>query len=108
NAVRHAHKGESALLIDIEIAVYAKWLEIRIWDSGPPFNLHEKLREKLLKELLERKTFDELDLNFDELDLKEGGWGIKLMWKIADLLRYTRTSDDRNCLLILALFSLED
>lgn len=101
NAVRYAHKGEPALLIDLEIAIFAEWLEIRIWDFGAPFNLHQAVRERLLKELLDRRTSDELDLS-------EGGRGIKLMWKIADLLRYTRTSDDRNCLLILKHYSLDD
>ena len=100
NAVRYAHQGESVVLIDLEIALFSDWLEIRVWDSGPPFNLYLELRQKLLKELLDRQESNEFDLS-------EGGRGIKLMWKIADLLRYTRSANDRNCLLILKHYTLD-
>jgi serine/threonine-protein kinase RsbW len=38
-------------------------------------------------------------------EIPSGGMGIKLMGKIADELSYTRTSDNRNCLLIVKYFS---
>lgn len=100
NAVRYAHQGEAEFLIDLEITIFSEWLEIRVWDFGSPFDLYQALRQKLLKELLDRRETGEMDLS-------EGGRGIKLMWKIADLLRYTRTSGDRNCLLILKHYSLD-
>ncbi len=100
NAVRYAHKGDSTALIDMEVVLFSEWMEIRIWDFGSPFNIYLELRHKLLKELLDRR-------DSNEFDLSEGGRGIKLMWKIADLLRYTRASDDRNCLLILKHYTLD-
>ena len=100
NAVRYAHKNKPEALIDLEIAIFSEWLEIRVWDFGPPFNLYGTLRQRLVKELLDRRETDDFDLS-------EGGRGIKLMWKIADLLRYTRGGDDRNCLLILKHYFLD-
>ncbi|UBF28303.1 ATP-binding protein [Kovacikia minuta CCNUW1] len=85
NAVRHAHQGQPLELpIDIEVTVLSACLEIRIWDQGEPFNLRQKL--------------DSLPQEMDSD--AEGGRGLKLMQRIADSLSYTRTSDNRNCLLI--------
>ena len=42
-------------------------------------------------------------LNIDELP--EGGMGIKLMWKLADELRYTRTPAHQNCLFIIKSYA---
>lgn len=39
--------------------------------------------------------------------LAEGGRGIKLMWQIADELRYTRTLDGRNCLSLSKSYEVE-
>lgn len=40
-------------------------------------------------------------------ELAESGRGIKLMWQIADQLSYTRTLDDRNCLLVSKSYEAE-
>lgn len=46
NAVRHAHQGMPLETpIKLEIRVFEKYLEIRIWDYGKPFDLQTKLRE---------------------------------------------------------------
>ncbi|MBD1920580.1 ATP-binding protein [Microcoleus sp. FACHB-831] len=85
NAVRHAHKGlASDVLIGIEVTLFPECLEIRIWDSGPPFDLEGRI--KILCE-----TPDET---------AGSGRGIAILHKIADQLSYTRTNDQRNCLLI--------
>lgn len=85
NAVRHAHSGQPVdLSIDIEVIVLPEWMEIRVWDQGEPFNLHQKL--KSLPESMDTDA--------------EGGRGLKLMQRIADSLSYNRTEDHRNCLLI--------
>lgn len=82
NAVRHAHRGKSSnLTIDLEVTVFSERLEIRIWDWGVPFDLDQALQKMPEKEA-------------------EGGRGVPLMRRIADSLTYTRTADDRNCLLI--------
>jgi len=85
NAVRHAHHGRPMdVLIDLEVQVFSDRMEIRIWDQGAPFDL-----EKCLS------------LMPQELDSEaEGGRGLRLMERIADILSYTRTQDARNCLLI--------
>ncbi len=85
NATRHAHKYlPRETPINIEVKIYTDKIEMRIWDYGQGFDL--------LKWLKEQST--ETDI------LVGGGRGIKLMYAIADDISYTRTSDNRNCLLI--------
>ena len=85
NAVCHAHKYlPTETSIDIEVKIYTDYLEIIIWDYGQPFDLLEWLKEQ--------PTQTDIFVG--------GGRGIKLMSAIADDISYTRTSDNRNCLLI--------
>jgi serine/threonine-protein kinase RsbW len=85
NAVRHAHKGKAPELpIDIEIAVFAESLEIKIWDRGDPFDLEQKIKDMSEKADIEAS----------------GGRGLKLMKDIADSLSYSAEPDRRNCLSI--------
>ena len=86
NAVRHAHKGlQQERNIDIEVTLFPELLEIRIWDWGLPFDLEQKLR------------------NMPEMvsETAGGGRGLAILQKIADVLSYKRTDDNRNCLLII-------
>ena len=90
NAVRHAHRGLCAdVPIDIEVTLYPQYLEMRIWDHGPPFDLEQRLQT------LDQKLNDQAG----------GGRGIAILQKISDKLSYTRTDDNRNCLLIVKRFS---
>jgi serine/threonine-protein kinase RsbW len=93
NAVRHAHEGKpTEVVIDLEVALFRGWVEIRIWDSGSPFNLEQKLQSMP-----------------SQIDCEaEGGRGLKLMQRIADSLTYTRTDDDRNCLLIVKSYTPDE
>ncbi len=85
NAVRHAHCDlPPDTPISLEVQRYAHQVEIRIWDSGPPFDLEKRI--------------DTLNLKPDYQS--GGGRGIVLMHKIADYLSYRRTEDHRNCLLL--------
>lgn len=85
NAVRHAHAGRPIdLLIDLEVQAFDDRLELRIWDQGSPFDLAQRLTA-----LPEHVDTD-----------AEGGRGLMLMKRIADVFTYTRTSGDRNCLLL--------
>ncbi|HEY9610297.1 glycosyltransferase family 2 protein [Allocoleopsis sp.] len=90
NAVRHAHKG---LLpetpIHIEVIIFTQSLEMRIWDYGPDFDFEGHLQQ----------MSDEVD------EMAEGGRGLGIMQQIADYLSYTRTTDNRNCLLIIKSYS---
>jgi serine/threonine-protein kinase RsbW len=82
NAVRHAHQGRSHLAIELEVAMFTTYLEIRIWDSGAPFDLYQALQQ----------------MPHPSDPAAEGGRGLKLIQRIADRLSYTRTADSRNCL----------
>jgi serine/threonine-protein kinase RsbW len=85
NAVRHAHREQPPdLPIDIEVSIFSNSIEIKVWDSGPPFDLIEWLKEQPLQGDI----------------YAGGGRGVKLMHAIADELSYTRTAGDRNCLSI--------
>lgn len=89
NAVRHAHKDLSPNVpIDIEVTLSANCLELRVWDRGPSFDLEQRLQ------------------NVDQtVDVTAGGGrGIAILQKIADKLSYTRTDDNRNCLLIMKCY----
>lgn len=93
NAVRHAHKGLPAdLTIDIELTISPWVLEIRIWDYGQPFDLESFLRK-----------------NADRDNRWSGhGQGLPILRQIADKLSYIRTDHQRNCLIIIKRFSLEE
>jgi len=89
NAARHAHRGlPPNVPIDIEVTLFPQGLEIRIWDQGPPFDLISWLQSS--EQLVDQHA--------------GGGRGIAIMQKIADKLSYTRTDDNRNCLLIVKFY----
>lgn len=93
NAVRHAHKNQtSEVPIDIEVTLTEKCIEMRIWDYGSPFDLKEKL--KLMPVNHENDS--------------GGGRGLRLLEAIADHLSYTRTAEQRNCLLMVKYYGNED
>ncbi|MBD1912263.1 MULTISPECIES: ATP-binding protein [unclassified Leptolyngbya] len=90
NVVRHAHKGKpSTTVIDLEVVILEDRLEIRIWDYGPQTNLNEVI--DTLSQEMDREA--------------EGGRGLKLMKKVADVLKYQRGDDQRNCLLIVKQYN---
>jgi serine/threonine-protein kinase RsbW len=85
NAVRHAHQGQPENIpIDIDVTVTVDSVELRIWDSGHEFDLQAMLDAMPA----------EVDPN------AEGGRGLRLMQRMSDALAYTRTPDNRNCLLV--------
>ena len=93
NAVRHAHKNQaSEVPIDIEVILTENCIEMRIWDYGFPFDLKEKL--KLMPVNHENDS--------------GGGRGLRLLEAIADQLSYTRTAEQRNCLLMVKYYGNED
>ncbi|MGK7873415.1 MAG: ATP-binding protein [Xenococcaceae cyanobacterium] len=93
NVVRHAHKGlPLETPIEIAIMVFNERLEMRIWDYGQPFDLEAKLRE--LRELKENRL------------CQEGGRGLSIIQNLVTRVNYTRTSNKRNCLLLVKYFDL--
>ena len=87
NVVRHAHQHlPQTTPIEIELKVFAQYLEMRIWDRGKPFDLQAKLQS------LCQEQSDALE--------REGGRGLIFMHELMDELDYLRGSDGRNCLLL--------
>ncbi len=93
NAVRHAHKNLPAEVpIEIEVILTEQSLEIRIWDWGEAFDL----KGFISKILGNRKNW----LNRAR--------GITILNEIADRLDYYRTSQGKNCLLIVKQLSRQE
>ncbi|HEY9887582.1 MAG TPA: anti-sigma regulatory factor [Candidatus Obscuribacterales bacterium] len=89
NAVRHAHKDlPHATPIAIAVTVTEAYLDMQIWDYGPGFDFSAMLHQKL-----ETTTAD-----------SEGGRGLRIMYRVADVVEYGKTSDQRNCLHIRKVF----
>ena len=89
NAVRHAHKKKSPdIPIDLEVTLSPEGVELRIWDEGPPFDLAQRLRD--------------LPAVVDANEI--GGRGLRLMVDVTNKLSYTRTADNRNCLLLVKYY----
>ena len=87
NAVRHAHHGLPKITpIELELQLYTKYLEMRIWDRGQPFDWQAKL------DALCREDIAPLE--------KLGGRGLMFMKELTDEVSYVRLSDERNCLLM--------
>lgn len=85
NVVDHAHKNlPPETPIDLEAVRFSNYIEIRIWDYGMPFDFEEKLQEV--------SALDDED--------NERGRGLIIIAEVADELRYERTDDARNCLVI--------
>lgn len=82
NAVRHAHRAlPPETIIEIEVSLWVNKLEVRIWDYGNPFN-PDAIAEPAPG------------------TLQVGGYGWFLLRRLADLVVYERSTDGRNCLLI--------
>jgi anti-sigma regulatory factor (Ser/Thr protein kinase) len=97
NAVCHAHQGFSRdVPITVEITLFFKSLEIRIWDQGPGFNLKETLKPIINKISREPRTSR---LTLDSSIPKKQKRGLLYMKGYSNHLSYIRTKDNRNCLL---------
>ena len=87
NTVRHAHKNlPRNTTIDVEVNLFSRCLEIRIWNWGQPFDLNSELQS----------------LNPEESNLleKEHGRGLLFMQRLTDELQYVRVPKGRNCLIM--------
>ena len=90
NAVRHAHKHiPQEIPIEVEVLLMRSSMEIRIWDYGSAFDLKGFITETAKK----------------HHSWLSSGRGIPLLNKIADRLDYRRTSQHKNCLIIIKKFS---
>ena len=64
-------------------------MEIRIWDRGSVFDLEDFIEKNA----------------YHDYSFSGHGQGLPILQKIADQLSYTRSEDQRNCLLIIKQFS---
>lgn len=89
NVVKHAHKDLSAETpIDIEVRITSEQLEIQIWDSGSTFDLRQVLERQPQTPSMEAFS----------------GRGLNLICCLVDHFSYTRSEDDRNCLLMVKYY----
>lgn len=87
NTVRYAHKHlPETTPIAIEVNLFGDFIEIRIWDWGPPFDLHAKLNN------LRQNKVDPLE--------KESDRGLFFMQELTDDLQYIRSPKRCNCLVM--------
>jgi serine/threonine-protein kinase RsbW len=92
NAVRHAHQGRPMdTPIEIFVCLKPDYMELQVWDEGDEYDLNQ--------------VFATLSLDMDQRS--EGGRGLKLMKRMADILSYDRSEDGRNCLRIVKYYSPE-
>lgn len=98
NVVRHAHRDlPPSTPIDLEIALFPRGLEMRIWDCGQPFDWEGRLKDIL---------------QHDDDPWAIGGRGLCLIHKVMDDCQYIPAGEslisqsqisywcDRNCLIL--------
>ena len=89
NAVYHAHKNlASDFSVEIEAVLLSSAIILRLWDHGDPFDFEAQ-------RAISAKQIDAY---------AEQGRGIGILDQLADYLAYVRTSDSRNCLVIIKRF----
>lgn len=93
NVVSYAHEGlseETPIDIELYIDDTEKFVELKIWDYGQPFDLQAEI-ERLVKEAQKNKDFENVD------DIPTGGRGLIIAQTIADDIRYENNVNGRNC-----------
>lgn len=94
NVVRHAHRNLPASTpIDLEIALFPRRLEVRIWDFGQPFDWNGQVKARLQN---------------NEDIWAVGGRGLRLIHQVMDRCQYIPAREsrlifrrrDRNCLIL--------
>jgi serine/threonine-protein kinase RsbW len=100
NVVSYAHAGldeETPIDIELDINTDEKFLDLKIWDYGRPFDLLAEV-ERLSKEAQKNKDFENIE------DIPTGGRGLIIAKTIADNIHYESTSDGRNCFVMTKRF----
>ncbi|WP_413172292.1 ATP-binding protein [Anabaena azotica] len=95
NVVRHAHQHLSPeTLVDLEVQISPEYFQIRIWDQGAFFDLEAAM---------ENVNQETSQIEFNPLE-HESQWGCIFLLKLRKdygwTISYTRTLDNRNCLLL--------
>lgn len=95
NVVRHAHRHLSPeTFVDLEVQISPEYFQIRIWDQGAFFDLEAAIEN--VNQETSQSEFNPLD--------HESQWGCIFLLKLRKdydwTISYTRTFDNRNCLLL--------
>ena len=101
NVVSYAHEGLAEdTPVDIEISIHEtdKFLELRIWDYGEPFDLEAQIE-------LATEEVDKIKDSADIDNIPTGGRGLFIAKMIADDISYIRMDDDRNCFMMTKSFA---
>ncbi|OIP76978.1 MAG: anti-sigma regulatory factor [Oscillatoriales cyanobacterium CG2_30_44_21] len=103
NVVSYAHEKlpeETPIDIELNINTSERWLQLKIWDHGEPFDLSKEI-ERASMEVEKNKEFSNSPNNID--DLPTGGRGLHIAKTIADEINYDRI-DERNCFVMIKKF----
>lgn len=101
NVVSYAHEGlaeETPIDIELDINEIDKFLDLKIWDYGRPFDLLAEI-ERLSMEAEKNKDFENVD------DIPTGGRGLIIAKTIADKIHYENHEDGRNCFVMTKSFA---
>ena len=100
NVVSYAHaEMPEDTPIDIDLLVHPsrRFLELRIWDHGQPFDLEAEI-ERLTGEAQAKQHTYDVD------DIPTGGRGLIIAKTVADDIRYEVAPDGRNCFVMTKSF----
>lgn len=93
NAVYHGQTTlETTTPTSVVVNITDEMIQIRVWDSGPGFNLEQYMR----------------DLPESVPLLAEKGRGLWIIKQIADHLSYSKTANQLNCLTIQKFLKVSD
>jgi serine/threonine-protein kinase RsbW len=101
NVVSYAHEGlaeETPIDIEFTLNDTEKFLEMRIWDFGEPFDLQAEI-ERAAVEAQKNRDFESID------DIPTGGRGLMIAKTVADDIRYETLPDGRNCFVMTKSFA---
>lgn len=101
NVVSYAHaEMPEDTPIDIDLLIHSarRFLELRIWDYGQPFDLESEI-DRLTSESHTKQQFENVE------DIPTGGRGLLIAKTIADDIRYEVAPDGRNCFVMTKNYS---
>jgi serine/threonine-protein kinase RsbW len=86
NVMRHAHRGRPEMLLQIQCFIGPDYIEIRLHDEGPPFNLENVP-------------------HYNPAELRVGGRGVFLMRRLMDELSCSPRGERGNTLRMVKRFT---
>ncbi|HKU94995.1 MAG TPA: ATP-binding protein [Vineibacter sp.] len=90
NAILHAHQGNAALTVEVEVKASAARVDVSVCDAGPPFDLGARIAAQA----------DTPYAGLDTDTLPESGLGLFLIKQGSDETHYERVGDRNRLLLV--------